>query len=62
MIKYGSRLLPRIGTQSDKIPYIGFTLQGKNAMETKNWAAEGLNLRSSFKWYETAIQAKDLKP
>jgi len=48
--KYGILFLPFIGIQSDKIPYNGLMLHGKNAIEDTNWEAEGDNLSLSFSW------------
>lgn len=48
--KYGILLLPPIGIQSDNIPYNGFMLQGKNAIDMTNCEAEGDNLSLSFSW------------
>uniref|UniRef100_A0A0A9DE70 Uncharacterized protein n=1 Tax=Arundo donax TaxID=35708 RepID=A0A0A9DE70_ARUDO len=36
--------------QSDRIPYIGFMLQGKYARETKNCEVEGESFIMSFIW------------
>lgn len=53
---------PENTLQIDDYPYIGFMLQGKNAIEVTNCEAEGDNLSLSFNWYETAVHTKDLKP
>lgn len=46
--RYGILFLPFIGMQSDKIPYNGFMLHGKNAIEDTNCEADGDSLRLSF--------------
>lgn len=46
--RYGILLLPPIGIQSDKIPYNGFMLHGKNAIDVTNCEAEGESLSLSF--------------
>jgi hypothetical protein len=46
--KYGILFRPFIGIQSDRIPYKGFMLHGKNATEETNCEAEGESLSLSF--------------
>jgi hypothetical protein len=50
------------GKFNGSYPYIGLILHGKNATENTNWEAEGDKLRLSLRWYEIAVQTKDLKP